>query len=277
MSENSNKPSKLHTLLLEPTLHFFLIAAVLFGIYGISRSNQENVLEISQREIDARVFLQEMTSGEALTPAQRDFITASYIEEQILVREAMAMGLDNDARIHDMLAQKMRHVLSGDIIQPGSAELQSYYQANLERYRSLETVSVDELVFDNSGALSEEVMTLLNQGSDPQALLEIEAGNSAPLPNVNHIDLSNIFEPEFADDVFTAAAGQWSGPFVSNRGQHWLRVNQRTPASLPELEEIADRVRLDWIATEEDRLLQERVDRLWERYTILISEESADS
>ena len=117
----------------EPTLHFLLIAALIFGLYAITQSSNDNVLEIDQREIDARIFLQEMNRGEALSEEQKQFISALYIEEQILVREALEMGLDNDARIHDILAQKMRHVLSGNIIQPSPAELTAYYQANTSR------------------------------------------------------------------------------------------------------------------------------------------------
>lgn len=263
--------SRLKTLLQEPTLHFFLIALAIFGLYGLSRMGGGNLLEIDQREIDARIFMQEMARGEPLTDEQRQFITNAYVEEQILVQEAIAMGLDNDARIHDMLAQKMRHVLSGNVIQPGPEELERYYQQNLERYRTQPLVSVDELVFNSRDPLGPEVLQALQQGSDAQTLLRMEPGNVAPLPNVNLIDLSNIFDPDFADTVFAAEIGNWSGPFISNRGQHWLKVIERNEARLPTLAEISDRVRLDWIATEEEILLQQEIDRLWDQYVIVIN------
>jgi len=263
--------SILQKLLQEPTVHFFVIAGILFALYGINKSNSGNVLEIEQSEIDARLFLQEMSSGQALSDEQREYITASYIEEQILVREAKAMNLDDDARINDILAQKMRHVLSGDIIQPSVAELQNYYADNAERYLTQATVSTDELVFDSRDPLPDSVTDLLQAGADPEAMLALSPGNVAPLPNVNRIDLANIFAPDFADRVFAAEVGQWIGPFTSNRGQHWLRVQQSSPARTPALEEIEDRVRLDWIADEEESRLQLEIDRLWERYTILIN------
>jgi hypothetical protein len=253
-------------------VHFFAIAIAIFAVYGISQSSNDKLLEIDQREIDARVFMQEMTRGEPLTEEQRQLITSLYVEEQILVREAMAMGLDNDARIHDMLAQKMRHVLSGNIIQPTAGELNDYYNANTARYQSLATVSVDELVFDSREALTDQLLSLLEAGAEAQQLLELEDGSQAPLPNVNSIDLANIFEPAFADTVFAAETGEWSGPFISNRGQHWLRITSRVEARLPALEEITDLVRLDWIAEEEEGRLQEQVDKLWDEYTIIITE-----
>ena len=272
MTNSSLSESRFKTLLREPTLHFLAIAIVIFTLYTISQSRGGKILEIDQREIDARIFMQEMTRGESLTEAQRQVIASLYVEEQILVQEAITLGLDNDVRIHDMLAQKMRHVLSGGIIQPSEAELRAYYEANVSRYETLPNISVDELVFNSPDTLSNDMISLLNASAEPEQLLEQEQGNASPLPNVNHIDLSNIFEPEFADTVFAATIGQWSGPFLSNRGQHWLRVTKRVEARLPLLNEISDRVRLDWIAEEEEARLQLEVDQLWDQYTVVIKE-----
>lgn len=255
----------------EPTVHFFLIAMLLFAAYAIRQSGTTDVLEIEQSDIDTRIQLQELNAGRPLTEAQRDYITAAYIEEQILVREALAMNLDDDARIHDILAQKMRHVLSGGIIQPTPAELEQFYNDNISNYQTEATVSSDELVFDSVEPLPEAVITLLQSGAAAEALLALAAGSVAPLPLVNRTDLSNIFDSEFADRVFTANSGDWVGPYVSNRGQHWLRVTATAPAHTPPLNDITDRVRLDWISAEEDNRLQQEVDKLWDRYTILIN------
>ena len=260
-------------LVQEPTVHFFLMAVVIFVIYAISQTNRENLLEVDQREIDARVFIQEMTTGQPLNDEQRQFIASNYVEEQILVREAIALGLDNDARIHDMLAQKMRHVLSGDVIQPTADDLNNYYEENLERYRTLPLVSVNELVLNTQDELSAEVQAFLDSGSDAEMILAATAGDEAPLPNVNRIDLANIFSPEFSEQVFNAESESWVGPYSSNRGQHWLKIIERSEANLPPLNEITDRVRLDWIAEEEEILLQQEVDKLWGQYTIIVANE----
>ena len=270
MTDSSQTDSRMKTLLREPTLHFFAIAVVIFALYAILQSRGDKVLELDQREIDARIFMQEMARGDSLTEEQRQLIASLYVEEQILVQEAITLGLDNDARIHDMLAQKMRHVLSGGIIQPSETELQVHYEANLSGYETLPTVSVDELVFNTQDTLSEDLISLLVAEAEPQQLLALEQGNSSPLPRVNHIDLSNIFEPEFADTVFAASIGQWSGPFFTNRGQHWLRITERVDARLPSLSEISDQVRLDWITEKEEALLQVEVDKLWDQYTVVI-------
>lgn len=272
-SESRKATNSARVILHEPTLHFFVIAGIIFVLYTLAQSKSGKVLEISQQEIDARIFQQEMNIGEELNAEQRQLLASTYIEEQILVREALAMNLDNDTRIHSMLAQKMRHVLSGEVIQPSDQELQDYFQTNATRYQSVSTVTADALVFYNDDELAADVVRSLNSGAGPQLLLTLAEGDSSSLPNVNHFDIANIFEPEFADRVFAAIPNQWIGPFISNRGQHWVRVTEKSDARLPALAEIADRVRLDWISEEEQSRLQQEIDNLWDSYSVVIRNE----
>jgi peptidyl-prolyl cis-trans isomerase C len=266
----------LQKLMREPTVHFLFIALFIFSLYAITQSGNENLLEIDQREIDARIFMQELSRGEELSLEQRELVTAFYIEEQILVREALSMELDNDERIHDILAQKMRHVLSGNIIQPTDAELREYFQENSIRFETPASLTLDELVFDSRDPLADSIVAALRQGADSATLLSMSQGTVAPLPNVNSVDLANIFEQEFAERVLAADLNQWQGPYVSNRGQHWLRVIEHIPAGIPALDEIADLVRLEWISTEEESRLQQEVDKLWNEYTIVINNSEPD-
>ena len=273
MKEPEKTKNLVDKLINEPTVHFFVIAVVVFIVYAISNLNGDDVIELDQREIDARILMQEMVSGQPLTSEQQEFITASYVEEQILVKEAVELGLDNDARIHDMLAQKMRHVLSGDIIQPTPAELESFYSSNSELYRAPATVSVDELILDTRNEIPIEIQTLISEGVNSDEILAMALGSSAPLPNANHLDLSNIFAPEFADAVFQSQGNEWIGPFSSNRGQHFLKIIERSEERIPPMAEIADRVRLDWITQEEEIRLQQEVNKLWDRYEIIINDD----
>ena len=206
-------------------MHFFLMALIIFASYGLSNRTQTVLLELDQVDIDGRLFMQEMATGQALSEEQREYFTAAFVEEQILVQEALKIGLDDDARIHDILAQKMRHVLSGDIIQPSEAELEAFYQANLERYRTLPTLDTDEIVFNSRETLPSDLLAQLAAGAEAESLLSQSPGNLDPLPNVNRLDLSNIFD-ELLLNGFGADIGPWQGPFLSNRGQHWLQVVQ---------------------------------------------------
>lgn len=263
----------LRTALQEPTLHFLLIAGLVFGIYQFTQGGARDVLELDAREIEARVMMQELNRGAALSEAERQAVINAYIEEQILVQEALRRNLDNDARIHDLLAQKMLHVLSGDVIQPTAEQLADYYAANAGRYRIPALVTLDELVLNSRNPLPGPVLAQLQAGTEPEAILQTADGDVSTLRGASQLDLSNIFSATFATQVMAAEVGQWVGPFTSNRGQHWLRPRQRQDANTPPLAEISERVRLDWIATEEQALLAEQVNAIRARYTVVINDD----
>ena len=67
-----NKSSSVSTpvyarIMREPIVHFFIIAVIIFALYTITQAGNENLLEIDQREIDARIFMQELSRGEELS------------------------------------------------------------------------------------------------------------------------------------------------------------------------------------------------------------------
>jgi hypothetical protein len=51
-----------------------------------------------------------------------------------------------------------------------------------------------------------------------------------------------LFGEELADALFTAAPGEWTGPFRSDFGLHAVRLRGRSEPRLPPYAEIADRV-----------------------------------
>ncbi|GIT21561.1 MAG: hypothetical protein CM1200mP40_12430 [Gammaproteobacteria bacterium] len=61
--------------------------------------------------------------------------------------------------------------------------------------------------------VSEDVQILLDNGSESGIILATSPGNNAPLPNVNRIDLANIFSPEFSEAVFSSELNSGSDHF----------------------------------------------------------------
>ena len=272
----SRHVSSISSLLKEPLVHFVGLAAFVFVGYQAVQSEDEFIIEITQSEIDARISLLESSKGTTASPTLRDEITELYLEEQMLVREALTLNLDNDARIHDMLAQKMRHVLSGEIIQPNEDEIQAFYDENIGSYQTPPAIVAEEIIFETQEELSDLVRKLLIDGADSDTLLAAEEGSVNTLPRINSSQLSNLFNVEFSDRVFNAKEREWIGPQESELGQHWLRIISTEASRTPSLEEIRNRVRLEWINQEEETRLQREVDQLWEKYSVKILGDRAE-
>lgn len=254
----------------EPTVHFLLLAGLLFAVYRLLAPTGEPELIIDWQEVEARILISELNLGRSLDTAERAQIEAAVIDDYVLVREAYAMGLENDPRINEMLVQKVRHVLSGEEVQPTDAELAQYHAANRDRYRIPPRLTVEELVFVSREPLPEDLLQQLRDGASVESLQSRALMTQSTLPRVTHQDLASIFSREFADTVFAATGAGWIGPFLSNRGQHFLRIEETFAATELVLQDILDQVRIDWLAEMEEQRLAEAVAQLRQQYQIQI-------
>ena len=80
--------------------------------------------------------------------------------------------------------------------------------------------------------------------------------------------LAGAFGVSFADEVFALEPGRWAGPFASNRGTHFVRLFERHPETLPELDAVERLVRVDWLTERREEIREKKMDRIRERYTI---------
>jgi PPIC-type PPIASE domain len=257
-------------ILREPTVQFALVAGLLFVVAWASGSGGRTVLEVDGNEVRWRVLQAELAQGGPLSTEERQQVEDTYVDQQVLAREARAMGLEQDERIDDLLAQKMLHVLSGDVIQPGDGELQAYYDENTARYAPEPTVAVDEIVVPDDASDSTALPEEVRAGGSLDDLVGDVLVSHRVMPSLTRDDLAQLFSAEIAARVMAAAPGEWIGPHATMRGRHWLRVNGRTDDEPLPFESVRERVRLDWIADQEAVRLADRVAELRNRYEIRI-------
>ena len=131
------------SFLRDPLLHFLLIGAAIFGLYGGTN-------DTSDTELDGRLVvtaadvarLRSLWEKQWQLPPTAEELRGA-IEEQVrqemLYREALVLGLDRDDTIvRRRLAQKFE-LLTEDVAAsraPEPAELLTYFQGNRERYRT---------------------------------------------------------------------------------------------------------------------------------------------
>jgi PPIC-type PPIASE domain len=276
MSVETPTTSRLRPVLREPTLHFVLLAVALFAVSAAARArNRDHVIEIDEATVAARIASAEANRGAPLSPEERQQVQEDYIDQQVLAREARVRGLDDDAQIRYLLAQKMLDVLSADVIQPSQPELAAYYEAHRSRYASSATVTADELVLGTDKPVPTPLRDQLRAGVAPRRLVSTLPMQRDVLSRVTLHDLTSIFDTATAQLVFAAQRGDWVGPYRSVRGQHWFRVTQRTESLVPPLDSVRERVRLDWIAQQEQIRLHRRVSQLRQRYTVFVTHSGA--
>ena len=272
MAEPTSATPLFRRVLREPTSHFVLLAAVLFGANAALESWRGNVITIDRVQIDVRIAELEALRGAPLSPEERQLVEDAYIDEQVLVREALDMGLEADRRIDDILVQKILHVLSGDVIQPTEDELGEFYEANRAGYTPESTLTVEEVVIAGGSSAAGDLVARLRAGASTQEFAGNPDVRASVLREVTGGDLRRLFGPVTAELILSANTEGWIGPHATVRGQHWFRIIEQTTPELPPLDSVRERVRLDWVADQEAARLDLAVRGLRERYNIVIEE-----
>ena len=209
----------------------------------------------------------------------REQVTA-HIREEVLCREALAMGLDRDDTIvRRRLAQKMEF-LANDIAsaaEPTDAELREFFTKNSARYAKPGRVSFRHVYFSGekrgAGAdpAAREALAALAKGASDETMGDpflhgFEFAEREPA------DVIAAFGAEFARQLENQAPGEWRGPVASTYGLHLVRVEARTDPRGVKLAEVRETVLRDFNDERRQTANREVYEKLRQRYQVTVDE-----
>lgn len=284
-------------ILREPLLHFLVLGGILFSIFGLThhsaidlsssktitvdKEGLLNFLQYRSKAFETDYFTQQL---DAMSPEERKNLVDQYVEEEMLYREAKALGLEQgDYVIRQRLVQKMRYLID-DLTEggaaPSDAVLKDYLQKHKDIYMLDPSVTFTHVFVDASvhgdrvaKEMAEQLKTELNSRA---------AGfNDAPrfgdrFPFLeNYVErtldyVTSHFGAEFVLQLakVTPSEKRWSGPLRSMYGYHLVMLTSRTEASLPELDEIRAQVAEDWQRDRTQGARSQGLSRLAGEYTV---------
>ncbi|RLA41413.1 MAG: hypothetical protein DRR42_24680 [Gammaproteobacteria bacterium] len=283
------KQSKLHILLREPLLHFLVIGAGLFFLFSQINNPQvdtDHRIIITQENLDrlATIWLKRM--GRAPSAQEREKQLEHYIREQVLYREAMAMGLDqDDVIVSRRLAQKMEYLFNdlSFIPEPSETELVSFLSEHVSQFTFPAIISFSQIFLDPSERdqeINKDAEQLLEQLKETTADVDtINLGDRSLLPykftKERESEISSMFGAAFTHQAFSLPINSWQGPIASEYGIHLIYINSRTEARLPPLAEIRERVAREWRSTKQHEANEIFYQSLYQRYEIILDDDVA--
>ncbi len=270
-------------LLREPLVHFLVLGAVLFGI-GILRGDADgptaNRIEITPVAIERLLEGFKRTWQRPPTEGEFRGMVEDYLKEEVLYREALAMGLDrNDQIIRRRLRQKLEF-LTADVvglIGPTEEALQAHLDANPDMYRQEATVSFSQVYFQERSDMenaSARALSLLedlrrNPDTDPGT-----KGDPFMFPvvhrDMSERDLVGVFGEEFASQLVELPLGEWSGPVTSAFGLHVARLSALELGRNSALAEVRDAVYRDLVSKRTREAEQQYFEGLLSQYTVTV-------
>ena len=271
----------------EPLLHFLLIGAVLFVLYGaLNRGRSDAPREIVISEARVAAIAENFTTVWMRPPTAVELkgLIDDYVAEEIYYREAIAMGLDqDDTVIRRRLRQKMEFISDGiaDSAEPTDAQLQGYLEQNPGKFARPAELTFRQVYLsaerrgERVRADAEKLLAELQAGANPT-----DAGDPTLLPSTMEAaspqSIANAFGAEFARQVDEAPVGQWSGPIESAFGLHVVRVDERISGKAPTLDEIRPIVLREWQAEQRHRQNQSLLAALRDKYEVRVEGPAAE-
>lgn len=278
-------------VLREPSFWFFVVAASLLALWH-AVVPKTHTITIGPDEIGAleRSFVAQW--GRTPTASEREALLADFLDQELLWREGLRLGLDRgDPIVRRRVVQKMTFLLEASASGPPPTEqqLKDYFELQPERYRLPERVSFQHVFQPRE---NNEHATSSNVASPTPTLEELrrrlEAGEppetvSAPFlrglrwTERTTAEVEATFGPAFLAALRKLPQGTWSEPIPSAFGWHLVRLEEWRPPELPSFDAVRSRVEQDWLDDERSRARAEGLRKLRQRYRVVVEPTVANS
>jgi hypothetical protein len=264
-------------LLREPLFAFLVPALAIFLAFEALREPDREVVRVTPETVSALVENRELVLERALLERERRELVDAFIEEEILVREAVARGLHlHDPRVRARLAAAARFLLQGEDGDPTPEDLERVHREAPERYLLPPAVSFEHVFFTTPPESEATVLAALREGREPSELGD-HFWLGSRLDRVTEAEIAAVLGAEFAARVMGAGSGtgEWSGPYRSPRGTHWLRVLERHAATAPSAAALDDALRQEFRERSARRAFERELDVVRARYEITRADATA--
>ena len=263
------------SVLRQPLLHFFLIGAAFFALFSIvddtpPKLDRPSIVVSTQ---DAKWLASQFQATWKRLPSEEELevVVDAFVREEIYVREALALGLDQgDTIVRKRLSQKMEFLTEAGAGTSlvDDVELMSYFGENSETYRGTARLGFSQILLPEP--VKESMLAVLADLAAGGDFTQLGARSLLPaqVSPVPAQSVDGAFGQGVFDQIVELELGTWSGPVTTGYGQHLVRLDVHVPGVLPPFEDVRERVEQDWRRGKADQLRSERFEQLRNQYEI---------
>jgi hypothetical protein len=277
-------------LLREPLTQFLLLGLALFVVYDLGNRHAGPREPSGRIELTAddlrQIGLAWVAQGRAApSPEEMRRLIEARVREEILYREALALGLDRDDTIvRRRMAQKMEFLFEdvAALRDPTTNELKTWFEKSAARFTLPARATFRHLYFspDRRGGRARE---------DAARALDTIAGTSMGSADATALgdpfmfqdyygdrapdDVARTFGPAFTEALFQQTPGAWAGPIESGYGWHLVWVDSLTPARVPAFEEVEPKVKTGWFEEQRAETRAKAFEVMRARYEVVLPTE----
>lgn len=272
-------------VLREPLVQFFLVGLALFVAWRLlnpvdAARNPSNRIVVTESDLQQMALDWASQGLPPPTSEQLQALVEAKVREEVLYREALALGLDkDDAIVRRQLARKMEFVAEdvSKLDEPKPEELRAWFEENRSRFALPARFTFRHLYFspdrrgaatraDAEAALARLAGKPIDEaaiGGDPFMFQGFYGDRSLEV-------IAKEFGPAFAYSLVDVKPGAWSGPLESGYGWHLVYIDATTPQRIPDFEEIEPDVRRAWIENRREETRTKLYESMRARYEVVL-------
>jgi hypothetical protein len=261
----------------EPLVHFLLGGAGLFLLFSLlsdsDRTASDEII-VSTGQIEHMVSIFQKTRQRAPTGEELRGLIDNFIVEEMLYREAVSIGLDqDDTIIRRRLRQKMEFLLDDfTAVEPSDADLQQFLDENPGRFRADALISFVQVYLNEFSRDKAEAVLANLQSGDVANPDELSESHLLPFSfdDASEAVISAQFGEKFKTMLFSLEVGQWIGPVDSPFGIHFVRIGNIVAGRIPDLTEIRKEVEREWLSDFRKIAQREILDQMQSGYSVTV-------
>ncbi|MDH4395502.1 MAG: peptidylprolyl isomerase [Limnobacter sp.] len=242
-------------MLKPPHIFFgFVVVAAAIGLleWHSPQIEDSNTIEITESH---REFIRQQVELAGYNAAMQN-----WIEEEMLYREGLKLGLDKDDLIvKRRVVQKMRFLLEGmtPIQEPTAEQLQAWLDKNPQKFQTGQSIQFEHYFFSR-GKRGDQALfdarDMLVQLRKPSSAKGALASDPFPLNTKQHpLPLDQVVRDlggDLSKRIDALPVGEWSEPMNSALGVHLVKVTHKVNGRTMTVQEAGAALKTDLLAAQ---------------------------
>lgn len=270
-------------ILREPLIHFLGIGVAVFAAFELTSDRdsfeRQDAIVVAEDQTARLIAEFEAVWRRAPTEAEVERLVEDFVREEIYVREALTLGLDqNDAVIRRRLRQKMEF-LDNSVVEslvPTEEELRAFFAENAADYVVGGRIAFEQVFL---GEFSDKAKTAAARAALSSGVDLASVGERTLLPSAMGLSDEPVVDGVFGRGFFAALEAlppnEWRGPIKSGFGVHFVRILVRREPRTPAFDAVREKVLGAWRREKSEELKELSFARLRERYDVIGRDRSA--
>ena len=268
----------------EPLVHFIALGALGFLLFHFNANRdapQDGKIVVTPGKVEQLATGFSRTWQRSPTQHELDGLVEDHIREEVLYREALAMGLDKDDTIVRRRMRQKFEFLTEDASAaalPTDQDLQSWLDKHPDKFRVEPAIAFSQVYFNTSrrgesaSAAAAKAHARLNRAGKNIAPPELGDPTmlSHELPPTRVDEVASVFGKEFAQQIAQLEPGRWAGPVQSSYGWHLVYVSERTEGRSRPLSEVREGVQREWLTARRKEIVDATYSKLREKYAVVV-------